>query len=314
MRAIAVANAGDQPSLMKLPKPTPGEGEILVHLGAAGINPIDWKIVDGSYDGKAPHVYPLILGVDGAGTVEEIGPGVKRFAVGDGVYGQFLHHPIGIGTYAEYVTAPESLGIALRPRGMYNDLAAAVPTSGMTALQTLDQLGLTEGQSLLILGAAGGVGSFAVQLASKRKITTLAASRGPNREFVTRLGASRFYDASAMSFLEDVRRGYPNGVDALLDLNNRGADFERNLPLVRAGGSVASTVGAATEEVVKPRGLTGWNIGLHPSAELLDRLSEEFVNGRLRIPVDEKIVLEAVPDTLTRKRTGQGHGKTVIKI
>ena len=211
MRAIAVAKIGDRPSLMHLPEPTPGEGEVLVHLGAAGVNPVDWKIADGGFLGQMPHVFPLILGIDGAGTVEAVGPGVKRLAVKDHVFGQFFHPPVGIGTFAEHVAAPETLGISLRPRGMSVDQAAAVPTAGMTALQAIDLLGLGAGESLLILGAAGGVGSFAVQLASQRGITTLAASRGPNDEFLNDLGASGVYRSSATSFQEDVRRGYPAG-------------------------------------------------------------------------------------------------------
>lgn len=314
MRAIAIRKFGDTPELMDLPKPTPGEGEVLVHLGAAGVNPFDWKLADGLLDGKMPHVFPFILGVDGAGAVEEIGPGVKRLAVKDGVFGQFLHAPLGTGTYAEYVVAPESNAIALRPRGMYNDQAAAVPTPGMTAVDALDRLGLEKRQSLLILGAGGGVGSFAVQLASNRGITTLAASRGPNRDFLHKLGASRFYDSSARSFLDDVRAGYPNGVDAMLDLVHRGPEFEHYLPLVRAGGTVASTVGAATEELLTPKGLRPININLQPTTELLDRLAKEFSSGKLRIPMEEKVPLAGAPEAIAKSRAGTGRGKTVLTI
>src|SRR5579863_2950848 len=109
MRAIAVRQLGEVPEMMDLPKPTPGPGEILVKLRAAGVNPFDWKIIDGVAEAGRPHVFPLILGVDGAGTIEAVGSEVKTFAVGDGVYGQFLHSPVGIGTYAEYVIAPETL-------------------------------------------------------------------------------------------------------------------------------------------------------------------------------------------------------------
>ncbi|MCI4370304.1 MAG: NADP-dependent oxidoreductase, partial [Thermoplasmata archaeon] len=262
MRAIAIRKFGDTPERMDLPKPVPGEGEVLVHLGAAGVNPLDWKILDGIYDGERPHVFPLIVGVDGAGAVDEVGPGVTRLKVNDGVFGQFLHSPVGVGTYAEYVTVPESIAIALRPRGLYNDPAAAIPTPGMTALQALDELGLTKRQTLLILGASGGVGSFAVQLAANQGIHTIAASRGPNQDYLHKLGATRFYDATAMTFLDNVKGGYPDGVDALLDLTHRGAEFEANLGLVRPGGAIASTVGAATEEIASARGLRAFNIRL----------------------------------------------------
>jgi NADPH2:quinone reductase len=314
MRAIAIRKIGDAPELMDLPKPTPGEGEVLVHLGAAGVNPFDWKIADGNYQGKLPYVFPFIYGVDGAGAVEEVGPGVKRLQVKDGVFGQFFHPPAGIGTYAEYVVAPETLAIALRPRGMYNDQASAVPTPGMTALEALDRLALQKRQSLLILGAGGGVGSYAVQLASNRGITTLAASKGPNRDFLHKLGASRFYDASQTSFLADVKLGYPNGVDAILDLANRGPEFEQHLALLKPGGTIASTIGAASDAAVAAGDFQGVNIDLQPTTELLDRLAKEFTSGKLRIPVEEKVPLAGAPEAIEKSRAGKIRGKVVLTI
>ncbi|MCI4326070.1 MAG: NADP-dependent oxidoreductase [Thermoplasmata archaeon] len=314
MRAVAIRKFGDRPERMELPKPEPGEGEVLVHLGAAGVNPFDWKIADGRFDGKMPHEFPLILGVDGAGSVDAVGPGVTRLKVNDGVFGQFFHAPVGRGTYAEYVVAPESLGIAVRPRGMYNEPAAAIPTPGMTALHALDEIGLKKRQSLLILGASGGVGSFAVQLAANQGITTIAASRGANQDYLHKLGASRFFDASAMAFRDDVKRSYPDGVDAILDLAHQGEEFESYLGLVRAGGTVASTIGAATEAVAGSRGLRGLNIDLHPSTALLDRLSAEFSKGMLRVPVEQKVPLDSAPDVLDASREGKLRGKTVLTI
>jgi NADPH:quinone reductase len=314
MRAVAVEKLGETPRLMNLPKPSPGEMEVLVHLKAAGVNPIDWKIADGAFGGRLPHVFPLILGVDGSGTVEEVGPVVKRLGVNDPVFGQFFHPPVGIGTYAEYVVAPETLGISRRVPGMSDEQAAAIPTAGMTALQAIDRLLLVEGDSLLILGAAGGVGTFAVQIASGRGITTLAASGGPHREFLNDLGAAGFYDSSAPSFHEDVLRGYPNGVTALLDLGRRGPEFERNLSLVRRHGTVASTVGAATEDILRPRGLVGLNVNLEPNSESLDRLSMEYSSGRLQIPLEEAIPLDRAPGALEKSRQGKGRGKTVLRI
>lgn len=314
MRAIAVREFGATPEKMELPKPTPGTGEILVHLGAAGVNPFDWKVADGMFKGVMPHVFPLILGVDGAGTVEAVGPGVTRFALDDGVYGQFFHAPVGVGTYAEYVVAPESLAIAVRPRGMYSDQGAAVPTTGMTALNSLDELGLSARQTLLILGAAGGIGSFAVQLASNQGITTLTAARGPQQTYLHKLGASRVYDAASATLVEDVRAGYPDGVDGLLDLANTGAAFAANLELVKRGGTVVSPRGAATPEAMAARGLRGVNIDLQPKAEYLDRISTEFVNGRLRIPVERKFPLDEAPLAVEESRQGTLRGKAVITI
>ena len=189
MRAVAIKAFQSPPELMDLPKPTPGPGEILVHLGAASINPVDWKIAEGSRPGAPPPNFPFILGVDGAGVVEGLGEGASRFKVGEGVFGQFLHAPFGKGTYAEFIAAPESLGISKTPRGIYTAQAAAVPTAGMTALTAVEALGLHKGQTLLIQGAKGGVGSFATQLASNLGILVVATSRGDHGAFQRKLGA-----------------------------------------------------------------------------------------------------------------------------
>ncbi len=314
MRAIAVRKFRESPEPMDLPKPEPAAGEILVHLAAAGVNPFDWKIADGTLEGKMPHEFPLIVGVDGAGTVEGVGPGVSRFKVGDGVYGQFLHAPVGRGTYAEYVAAPESIGIAEMPRGMYSHQGAAVPTAGMTALAAMDQLGLSKGQSLLILGAAGGIGSYVIQLASYAGILPLAATRGPHRDFLIKLGAARALDSSLIAFPDDVKMAYPDGVDALLDLTNRGPEFAKNLALVRPKGAVASTIGAVTAADLAPRELRGVNVDLTPSPELLERLGKEFTQGRLRIPVEQQRALEDAPAILQLSRKGELRGKTILKI
>ncbi len=315
MRAVAVAKFKAPPELLDRPKPEPGPGEILVHLAAAGVNPYDWKIGDGVLEGRWPHEFPLILGVDGAGTVEGLGPGASRFAIGDGVYGQFLHPPVGRGTYAEYVTAPETIGIAAMPRGMYSDQGAAVPTAGMTALMAIDALGLSKGQKLLIMGAGGGIGAYATQLASNVGVLTLAASRrGANRDFLQRLGAGRFFDSALGSFLEDVKIAYPDGIDAVLDTTNAGEAFQRQLPLLRSGGTAASTIGQATPAAIGGRDLKAINVNLEPRAELLERLAKEFSAGRLRIPVEDRRTLAEAPEVLELSRKGELRGKTILKI
>ena len=314
MRAVGVRALRGEPELLDVPKPSPGPGEVLVQLGAAGVNPFDWKILDGLYENQRPHVFPLVAGVDGAGVVEAVGDGVQRFAVGDGVYGNFLHDPIGRGTYAEFVAAPESAGIAKMPRGMYSTQGAAVPTAGMTAVQTLDELGLTRGQSLLILGAAGGIGSYATQLASNAGILAVTTSRGPHRDYLHKLGSHRFFDATNMSLHDEIRNAYPDGFDALLDLYNRGPAFEGNLVHVKPGGQVASTIGAVDVPALTTRGWRGRNIDMKPRPELLDRLGAEFLTGRLRIPMEQKSPLAEAPRVLAESRAGTLRGKAVLTI
>ncbi|MFI5419088.1 MAG: NADP-dependent oxidoreductase [Candidatus Lutacidiplasmatales archaeon] len=314
MRAVAVKAFRGAPEEMDLPKPVPGDGEILVHLSAAGVNPFDWKISDGLYEGKRPHVFPLILGVDGAGVVEARGPGATRFSVGDGVYGQFLHSPVGTGTYAEYVAAPEKIGIGLIPRGIYTAQAAAVPTAGMAALNALDSLALERGQSLLLIGAAGGVGSFVTQLASTRGIQLIAVTRGEHRDYLHKLGATRVLDSTGYDFFDRVKLAYSSGVDALLDLAQPRAAFEKNLVAVREGGTVASTVGAADVPALEKRAFRAINVDSQPSPELMEMLSSEISSGRLRVPVDTQLKLSDGPSAIAKSREGTSRGKTILNI
>lgn len=300
--------------MMDLPKPTPGDGEVLVHLSAAGVNPYDWKLIDGALEGRWPHVFPMIVGADGAGVVEELGPNVHRFGVGDGIFGQFVHPPVGIGTYAEYATVPENIGVAKMPRGMYSAQAAAVPTAGMTALQSLDEMSLARGQILLVLGASGGVGSFATQIAANRGVHVLAASRGSNWEYLRKFGAREFVNLANVGYLDELKLSHPSGVDGILDLTNRGPAFDRHLPLVKPGGVVASTIGAADVPALQAKGLKGLNIDMHPTSELLDRLSADFATGMIRIPLERQAPLAEAPEILRQSREGTLRGKVVLTI
>ncbi len=314
MRAIAVKKFKDAPEIMDLPRPSPQAGELLVHVGAASVNPFDWKIADGALDGSMPHVFPLILGVDGAGVVDAVGPNVTRFKVGDGVYGQFLHPPVGTGTFCEYTTVPESIGITKIPRGVYTAQAASVPTAGMTARAALDELGLKKGQTLLILGAAGGVGSFATQLASIEGLQPIVGSRGANRDSLRKLGAREFFDTSGGHLLEELKHAHPGGVDAILDVMNTGPAFEANLVALRETGVAASTIGAADIEGLAARKIRSLNIRLHPTPELLDRLSKELAAGRLRAPIELQVPFSDALTAFESIRSHSTRGKSVLVI
>jgi NADPH:quinone reductase-like Zn-dependent oxidoreductase len=314
MRAIAVRKFRDAPEIMDLPRPVPSAGELLVHVGAASINPFDWKILDGMLDGSMPHVFPLVLGVDAAGVVEAVGPGVTRFRVGDGVYGQFLHAPVGTGTFCDYTTVPETNGIAPIPRGIYTAQAASVPTAGMTARQALDELGLAKNQTLLILGAAGGVGSFATQLAAMAGIHVIVGSRGANRDYLRKLGATEFFDTSTGHLLEELKYAHPGGVDAILDLMNKRPAFEANLTALREGGIVASTVTHPEPAVMAEKKVRGTYIQMHPSSEILERLSKELAAGRLRTPIELQVPFADALNAFETLRTGQGRGKAVFLL
>lgn len=302
------------PELMDLPEPRPRPDEVLVRMAAAGVNPFDWKILDGILDGQRPHTFPLIAGIDGAGWVEEVGSSVRRFGVGDPIFGQFLHDPVGTGTFAEFATVPDSVGVVKFPSELGPVAAAGLPTAGMTALDALDRLALEPGSSLLIVGASGGVGSLAVELAAARgaRVTAVAGSRSTSR--LESLGAAQVVPYAADTAVEQVRVEHPAEFDALLDLVSDSPRFFRWTELVRAGGRAATTVYAVGPETRSPRGVTMFDVVLHSNAALLDRLTSEFVRRGLKVPVERTIRLPEVPAALIESRAGRSTGKTVVVI
>ncbi|MEV6785785.1 NADP-dependent oxidoreductase, partial [Streptomyces sp. NPDC051098] len=242
MRAVAVKAFKAEPELIQVPKPEPAEGEVLVKIEYAALNPVDRQIADGALDGRAEHVFPLILGRDFAGRVDVVGPGDSRFVVGDAVFGQTARPPFGTGSFAEYVTVPQDGPIAFVPDGLSFRTAALLPTAGMTAAETLAAAGVTAGQSVLVVGAAGGVGSILTQLAAARDVRVLAAVRGGER-LMAELGADNTLDTTARDLAAAVRDILPDGVDALIDLvSDTPAAFAANAALVRAGGTAVHVI------------------------------------------------------------------------
>jgi len=310
MRAVAVSKFGAVPELVEMPRPAVGDGEVLIRLVAAGVNPFDWKVADGMLDGRMPHTFPLILGVDGAGEVAEIGAGVTRFAPGDAVYGQFFHAPVGAGTYAEYVAVPESQSITAAPTSVPATVAAGVPTSGIAALTLVQKVGAAPGRTVLVVGATGGVGSFVVQLAAAAGAHVIATASGDAAERIRGYGAAEIIDHRAAPVSEQVS---PE-IDALIDVVSDGPAFAANAELVRDGGTAITTVFAADVDALAQRGVRGINVNASASAELLDRLAAEVDAGRLVVPVETELPLDGAPEAITMSRSGRSRGKTVIVI
>ncbi|WP_026328576.1 NADP-dependent oxidoreductase [Streptomyces sulphureus] len=312
MRAVAVAELKAPPQLIDAPRPAPGHNEVLVKVEAAGLNPLDWRIADGMLDGTVPHEFPLIMGVDFAGRVEEAGPGVTRFAVEDAVYGQRLSSPVGSGTYAEYVVVPQDAPIAKAPDSVPLTTAAGAPTAGMTALEIIDAAGLREYESLLVVGAAGGVGTFLTQLAAAHDLRVVAATRGHDQRRMGTYGAALAIDVQEHSLAERVRDEYPDGVDALVDLASGPEEFGSNAELVRNGGVALSTLRAADKDAVYARTVEAINFAHTSTPEVLEKLAAEIDSGRVIVPITTEVPLDQAPDAVARSKAGGTRGKTVI--
>jgi len=197
MKAVRIHQYGGPEVLQyeEAPRPKPQPGEVLIRVHAAGVNPIDWKVREGHLQDFFPHTFPLILGWDLSGVVEQVGAGpaaVGRFKIGDEVYS--LPDPLRDGAYSEYIAVRES-EVALKPKSLHHGHAAAVPLAALTAWQALfDTAKLEPGQRVLIHAAAGGVGHFAVQLAKWKDAHVIATASSKNHSVLRELGADETID------------------------------------------------------------------------------------------------------------------------
>src|SRR6266576_1825153 len=216
------------------PRPKPQSGEVLVRVKAAGVNPIDWKVREGHMKDFWPHKFPLILGWDLSGVVEELGKGASRFTIGDEVYS--VPDPTRNGAYADYIVVCES-ELALKPNSLHHVHAAAAPLAALTAWQSLfDTAQLQPGQRVLIHAGSGGVGHFAVQLAKWKGAYVIATASKKNQELLRELGADETIDYTRQRF-EDVA----HKIDIVLDPIG-GDTQERSWQVLKKGGILLSVV------------------------------------------------------------------------
>jgi NADPH:quinone reductase len=314
MRAVAVEKLKAEPRVMELPSPKPKDDQLLIQVAVAGMNPYDWKLADGILAGVMPNVLPFVMGSDAAGVVLAVGTGVSRFKIGDRVFGQFFHVPLGEGTYAEYTVAPEGGSVALLPSSISDAVGAALPTAAMTALAMVDSLTLAAESTVLIVGATGGVGNFATQLAAAKGYRVLVTAGTSDQDPMRRLGAAEIYDYRRADLVTQVQAAHTKGVDAVIDLVSDAAALKRIAGLVRRGGHLLSTIGAADAKDLQELGLQGGNFFLKADASLLKRLVGFVDSGQLQVPIGATITLDGAPAAIATGRRGGARGKTVIRI
>ncbi|WP_433333701.1 NADP-dependent oxidoreductase [Spirillospora sp. CA-294931] len=314
MRAIAVSEFGAVPALMDLPRPLPGPGELLVKVIAAGLNPLDWKIVDGMLKDSVPHSFPLILGTDAAGVVEEVGEGVTEFGVGEQVFGQFAAIPRGLGSYADYAIATEGAAVARMPRGMIYTQAAAVPTASMTGFNAVDAARVDSGQTVLVIGATGGVGQAAVQFAAGRGAKVIATARADMDAEMRRLGAGETVDHTAGDLNERVLAVHGDGIDAVLDFAGDRAAVEHVAGLLRPGGTYLSSIWSVNVDAMAAKEIRGVNLDNEATPGLLGEIADLIDADGLTVRVHREVALEDAPAALEANREGGARGKTVVRV
>lgn len=313
MRAIAEVEFGGPVDLVVLPTPEVRANEVLIHVRAAGVNPFDWKVADGLLKDEKQHRFPLILGFDAAGVVERVGAGVTRFSEGDEVYGYVSKPVIGEGTYAEYVVVPAAI-VAKKPEAVGFAEAAALPMPGLTAMELVDAVDIRNGETVLIVGATGGVGAYAVQLAARHGARAIATARQVNEVFVRELGAAETIDHTRDDLVDAVRAAHPDGIEAIIDVVSDPEVLTHMAGLVKEGRRIASSVYAADVESLAERGIKATNIGMQPNAQRLEELSWMVDAGEISVRLERTFPLEKAREALEESRTGHVRGKIVLLV
>lgn len=312
MRAYALDEFGHAGSIHTLPIPEPAAGEVLVRLHAASLNAFDCSVVAGRAKDYMEHRFPLIPALDGAGTVERLGENVAGFLVGDEVFGLVQRPFMGQGTLAEHQTFGAS-DVAIKPARLGFREAAALPTAGLTAFAAVDALEPREGQVVVVLGATGGVGSYAVQLAVAKGARIVAVSRGGRAGYARSLGAADVVDYTVADATQLLHERYPDGIDAVLDFAGQRELVAAIAGLVRTGGRVVSTVGAADAEALAARGITGINAN-RAGTDRLPELADLVTAGQLRLPELTTFSLDDGDQALAAQAERRVPGKIVIDI
>jgi NADPH:quinone reductase-like Zn-dependent oxidoreductase len=314
VRAFAVDSFGAKGSVHEVPIPEPGEGEVLVRVHAAGVNVMDPIFTGGYIKDYMEHRFPLVPGIDLSGLFESIGPGVTTFAVGDEVFGVSAKPFVGEGTFAEYVAAPAS-GLARKPAGLSHAEAASLPHAALTALAAVDAADPQPRQVILLVGAAGGVGTIASQLASQRGARVVAVTSAASAEHARSYGAAETADYSSGDVVEQIKASHPDGVDGVIDLHSDADEFARYASLVRKGGVAVTTrgpAGAAAPEI-EMRGVRFASAN-RAAPERLAEISEAVDAGRLRVPPLKTFRLEQAPEAMAEIANGHVRGKLVIEV
>ena len=306
MKAMIVREYGP-PEVMKLedvPRPAPKEDQVLVRVIASAVNPVDTLIVSGKYAKEFGTHLPLIPGYDIAGIVEQTGAKVTKIKVGDPVYG----YPLWGGGFAQYDVATEE-EVATKPKSLTYAEAASVPLVALTAWQALiDAAKLSAGQTVLIHGGSGGVGTMAIQIAKARGARVIATASTANQDLLKQLGADVAVDYTRQKF-EDAAKD----VDVVLDSVGKDT-LARSYAVVRKGGFIATLVARLDQNELDKHGIRGASISVKPDARELDEIRGLIESKKIKPVVTEVLPLTDAVNALQQAATHHTRGKIVLKV
>ncbi|NNH71040.1 NADP-dependent oxidoreductase [Nocardia uniformis] len=306
MKAIIANSYGDPGSLElgELPEPKVGPDQVLIRVKAAGVNPVDWKVLAGYLDPIMYVHFPLVPGWDVAGVVEKLGEDVPEFQVGDEVMGYVRRDEVQHGTYAEFVSAPART-LARKPASLSWQQAAGLPLAGLTAYRSLQRVGLASGETVLVHGASGGVGSLAVQIAVAQGARVIGTASERNHDFLRSLGAEPVTYGDGLG--DRVRALAPEGVDAAVDFAGSGV-IDVSQELLRDRTRVASIADG------EARAKGAHVVWVRPDAADLTALADLADAGKLTVPVDTVLPLAEAAEALSLSQKGRARGKIVLDV
>jgi NADPH:quinone reductase-like Zn-dependent oxidoreductase len=311
MKALALESFDGPPAVIDISEPVAAPGEVLVRVEAASVNAFDISVASGFAKAFMAYEFPAVIGNDVAGTIQAVGDGVEGFSVGERVFGMMgMRATIHDGSFAE-VANPQSASIATAPDGLSDVDAGSLAVAGTTALSAVEAVDPSGGAHVLIVGATGGVGSFAVQLATLRGAHVIGTIRPGDEDFVTDLGAAETVDYTG-DVVAAIRERYPDGIDAVIDAVNRDHDpFAALAGLIRNGGRATSTVGGAGESSAIGDVMVS-NAGGNPS--YLPALADLVVQEKLRVAIRRTYVLADAAQALQDFANEHTLGKLVITM
>ena len=312
MRAYALDQFGEAGSIHELPEPQPSEGQVRVRVEAASINPFDLFVMKGFLKDRMPHHFPLVPLGDLSGVVDAVGAGVASMKKGDAVFGTTGMRTLGEGSLAEKTIASAAT-LALRPPTLTAVEAAALPLAGVSAIMLVEAVDPKQGDVVVVVGASGGIGGYAVQLASHLGARVVAVTSAQHVAYVKSLGATDVIDRSQEDVAAALKGRHPDGVAGIIDTISDAATLAIYAESARRGGAVASMRGAAVAEELEKRGLRATNISTQMNSERLTELARLVAEGTLRPGLIHRFTLDEAARAFEMSGQGAG-GKIVISL
>ncbi len=282
-----------------IPRPVPKADEVLIKVHFAGVNPIDWKLRAGFLKEYMPLELPYVPGIDVSGTVEELGSDVKTLKKGQAVFG------IAGGTYAEYAIASAG-DVTAKPEKMSFELAASIPLGALTAWQAVEDAGIKAGQTVAVMGAAGGVGLFAVQFAKAKGARVIGTASEANLDFVKSIGAEKAVDYKKGALETEIK-----DADAVIDTVG-GETLEKSYDLLKRGGVVVTVAGQVSEEKAREHGVKAISSGRGPTDKL--KVIAEMAEKNLHAEAGKIFPLTEAAAAHFLSQSRHGRGRILLRV